>query len=197
MGGCVYWKLKMGNKGMSIAIKNKKYEIIKNLGEGGFGKVILVKDKSDNKFFAIKEIIINNEMKDKIKDIQKEADILSKFNCKNIVKYYDSYLYKGKFYILMEYCEGQNLRDFIDKNIKNNELIEEIKLCDIIRQICVGIKEIHKKNIIHRDLKPQNIFLNKKMEIKIGDFGISKQFNSNKEYTLTINQKGSPAYIAP
>ena len=111
----------MGNKGMSIAIKDKKYEIIKNLGEGGFGRVILVKDKSDNKPYAIKEIIINNEMKGKIKDIQKEAEILSKFNCENIVKYYDSYLDKDKFYILMEYCSGLTLKEFINKN--KNKLI--------------------------------------------------------------------------
>ena len=187
----------MGNKGMQIAIKNKKYEIIKYLGEGGFGRVILVKDKSDNKPYAIKEIIINNEMKGKIKDIQKEAEILSKFNCENIVKYYDSYLYKGKFYILMEYCEGETLRYFIDKNIKNNELIEENILFKIIIQICKGIKEIHYKNIIHRDIKPENIFINKKMNIKIGDFGISKQFNPNKEYTNTIFKVGSIEYMSP
>ena len=187
----------MGNKGISIAIRNKKYEVIKELGKGGFGRVILVKNKSDNKLFALKEIIINNEMKDKINDIQKEADILSKFNCKNIVKYYDSCLYKGKFYILMEYCEKQNLKDFINKKADNNELIEEDIICYILRQICLGIKEIHSKNIIHRDIKPENIFINEKMEIKIGDFGISKQFNPNKEYTQTLNVTGSIEYMAP
>ena len=136
-------------------------------------------------------------MKDKIKDIQKEADILSKFNHKNIVKYYDSYLYKGKFYILMEYCEGETLKDFINKSLKNYKFIEENKLCYIIRQICEGIKEIHDKNIIHRDIKPENIFINDKMEIKIGDFGISKQFNPNKEYTKTLNSTGTIEYVAP
>ena len=102
----------MGNKGITITIKNREYEIIQELGKGGFRRVIKVKNKLDNKFYAIKEIIINNEMKDKIKYIQKEADILSKFNCNNIVKYFDSYIDKDKFYILMEYCEGQNLKDF-------------------------------------------------------------------------------------
>ena len=112
---------------MSITIRDKKYEIIKNLGQGGFGRVILVENKQDNKYYAIKEIVIKDEMKDKIKDIEKEAEILSKFNSKNIVKYYDSYLYKDKFYILMEYCKGENLRDFIEKRLKNNQLIEEKK----------------------------------------------------------------------
>ena len=103
----------MGNKGMAITIRNTEYEIIEEIGKGGFGRVIKVESKSDNKFYAIKEIIIDNEMKDKIKDIQKEANILSKFNNKNIVKYYDSYLDKNKFYILMEYCEGQNLKKIL------------------------------------------------------------------------------------
>ena len=176
---------------MSIVIKNTKYEIIKILGKGGYGRVIQVKNKSDNKYYAIKEIIIRDEMKDKIKDIQKEADILSKFNCNNIVKYYDSVKINDKFYIVMEYCDGQNLKDFINKKIKNNELIEENILYKIIKQICEGIKEIHNKNIIHRDIKLENIFMNDNMEIKIGDFGISKQFNPNKEYTQTLNKVGS------
>ena len=182
---------------MSLMIKNTKYEIIKKLGEGGSGRVIKVKINSDNKYYVIKEIKINEEMKVKIENIQKEADILSKFNCENIVKYYDSFKINNKFYIIMEYCDGQNLKEFIDKKIKNNEKIEENILYKIIKQICEGIKEIHSKNIIHRDIKPENIFMNDNMEIKIGDFGISKQFNSNKEYTQTVNMTGSREYIAP
>ena len=144
-----------------IIVRDTEYEFVKKLGEGGFGRVIQVKSKSDNKYYAIKEIIIKAEMKDKLENIKKEADILSKFNCNNIVKYYDSYLDKDKFYILMEYCDGHNLRDFIYKN--KNELIEENILYNIIKQICIGIREIHNKNIIHRDLKPENIFIMKIM----------------------------------
>ena len=172
---------------MSIIMRDIEYETIKNLGQGGYGRVLQVKSKSDHKYYAIKEIIIKDEMKDKIKDIQKEIDILSKFNSNNIIKYYDSYLDKDKFYILMEYCDGLNLIDFINKSIKNNESIEENILYKIIKQICIGIKEIHNKNILHRDIKPENIFINEKMEIKLGDFVISKYFNP----------KGSIYYIAP
>ena len=95
----------------------------------------------------------------------------------------------------MEYCDGQNLRDFINKN--NNELIEENILYNIIKQICIGIREIHNKNIIHRDLKPENIFMNDKNDIKIGDFGISKYFWVNKEYTITLKKEGAVKYTAP
>ena len=79
--------------------------------------------------------------------------------------------------------------------LKNNELIEENIIYNIIKQICIGIKEMHKMKIIHRDLKPENIFMNKNMEIKIGDFGISKQLN--REYTLTKYKLGTEYYIAP
>ena len=182
---------------MSIDIRNTKYKIIKRLGEGYFGRVFQVKSESDNKYYALKEIIIRNETEYEINDIKKEAEILSLFNCKNIVKYYDSYLDKDKFYILMEYCDGRNLRDFMNEHINNGEYIDEDILSNIIKQICLGIKEIHNKNIIHRDLRPENIFMNKNMEIKIGDFGISKQFDPNKEYAITKYKAGPLEYMSP
>ena len=181
----------------TITIKGKKYEIKKELGKGGFGRVIQVLNKSDNKYYEIKEIEIIEDMKDKIKYFEAEADFLSKFDCKNIVKYYDSYKDNNKFYIVMEYCEGQTLRALIDKNKKKNELIEEDILYNIIKQICLGIKEIHDKNIIHRDIKPENIFMNDNKDIKIGDFGISKYFGPNKDYLVTLKKAGSVFYTAP
>ena len=91
----------------------------------------------------------------------------------------------------------KKLKNFIKEHNENNELIEEDIIYNIIKQICIGIKEIHDKNIIHRDLKPENIFMNDKNEIKIGDFGISKYFGTNKEYTKTLKKAGSIEYLAP
>ena len=61
---------------MSIIIRDIEYEIVKELGKGGYGRVIQVKSKSDNKYYAIKEIIIKPEMQDKLENIKKEADII-------------------------------------------------------------------------------------------------------------------------
>ena len=97
----------------------------------------------------------------------------------------------------MEFCSEGNLRNFIDKNIDNETLIKENIISNIIKQICIGIKEIHNMKIVHRDLKPENIFMNKNMNIKIGDFGISKQLSSYKEYTKTTKKIGSEDYAAP
>ena len=165
---------------MSININDKEFKIIKELGKGGFGRVIQVSSESDNKHYALKEIPIKGETKEKIESFQNEATILSKFDCENIVKYYDSSKDANNIYILMELCDGKNLRNFIDENINDSTLIEEKIIYNIISQICTGIKEIHDKKIIHRDLKPENIFMNENMTIKLGDFGISKQFDSYK-----------------
>ena len=75
---------------MSIIIKNTEYTIIEELGKGGFGKVIKASNKSNNEEYAIKIIPIKGEKEEQIKIFQNEAKILSKFDCKNIVKYYDS-----------------------------------------------------------------------------------------------------------
>ena len=109
---------------MSIKINKKEYTITKELGKGGFGRVVQVLSKTDNKPYAVKVIPIKGETKEKIKDFQNEADILSKFNCNNIVKYYDSSKDGNNIYILMELCNGENLRSFIDKNMNDCTLIQ-------------------------------------------------------------------------
>ena len=103
-------------------INNNKFTFIKKIGKGGFGNVNLILNNLDNKYYALKEIEIKKV--DNINILKNEINILSKFNCDNIIKYYDSYKDNNKFYILMEYCDG-NLKDFINKYIENNELIEE------------------------------------------------------------------------
>ena len=180
-----------------IDFKSEKFQIISKLGKGGFGTVYLVVNKKDNKSYAMKEFSIENETKEKIDFIEKEAEILSKFESRYIVKYYDCERVNNKFYILMEYCDGINLKEFIEEYRAKNELIHQNILNKIIKQICLGIKVIHSKNIIHRDLKPENIFMNSKKEIKIGDFGISKQLDSYKKYTMTVNKAGTQDYTSP
>ena len=184
-------------KKKSIIIKDIEYIIIEELGKGGFGKVSKVLSKTDNKEYAIKEIPIKGETEEQIKILKNEANILSKFNCNNIVKYYDSSQDDNNIYILMELCEGENLKIFLDKNRENDTLIKETDIINIIKQICIGIREMHNKKIIHRDLKPENIFMKEAMNIKIGDFGTSKQLNLYKTHLLTKNKTGSSYYIAP
>ena len=182
---------------MSLDIK--RYKQKKILGEGDGSKIFLVFNEGENKYYALKEIIIKDKQKEEINNIETEAKILSEFNSKNIVKYYASSIINNNFYILMEYIEGQNLKEFIEKYEDEHpgELIQETILYKIIAQICNAIKLIHSKNIVHRDLKLENIIININYEIKIIDFGISKHFNFKKKSTKTKNKAGTTNYMAP
>ena len=162
----------------------KDYKEIKKIGEGGFGEVFLIQKKCALKQF---NKTLEEEEKDRIKNM---INTINKINNEHIIKYYDTYEEDNKFNILMEYGGEMNLKQYIEH--QKDELIEENIIKDIILQICIGIKEIHKNNIIHRDLTPDNIFINKNNKIKIGDFDISK---INKDYVKT--QIGKIQYLAP
>ena len=167
----------------------------KILGKGNYGKVYLI--EYNNKKYALKKIPIisfNDEEEDLAK-YENEVEFLSNLRNDNIIRYYESFKDKDYFYIIMEYGGNYNLDDFIKKYKNKNQLIPEDILTNIVYQIYLGLKEIHKSKIIHRDLKPENIFINENYEIKIGDFGISKLLKTNQKYTKT--NAGTDEYKAP
>jgi len=173
----------------------KKYQKLDKIGQGGFSTVFKVLNKDDNKTYVLKEILLSKLSDKQINLMLNESKILSHINNNHIVKYYESYQINNTINIIMEFCEGSDLKNFILSHKNQNKLIEENKIYSIILDICKGLKEIHKKNIIHRDLKPDNIFFGKDNLIKIGDFGISKQVNSNNKYATTTI--GTNNYMAP
>ena len=167
------------------------YKEIKEIGKGAFSKVYLM--EKDNKYYALKKIPINLLEKEEIDKYKEEINILSSFDNEYIIKYYDSKIDNNYINIYMEYGGDKNLKQFIES--RENRLIEEEKIVNIILQICLGLKEIHRKKIIHRDLTPDNIFINEYNKIKIGDFGVSKRLGTFKRTAYT--QVGKLHYIAP
>ena len=184
---------------MNIIINSVNYTIIDEIGDNKKDgiKVYKVVNKINNQNFVIKELSIQNNNKEEINEIKKEAEFLSCFSCDNIVKYFGYEHNEDKFQILMEYCDEKDLKTFINLYKDKDEYINENIIYTIIKQICFGIKEIHDKNIVHRDLKPQNIFMCKGQKIKIGDFGISKQLFYSQNYKSTKISAGTYGYVAP
>ena len=177
------------------ALENKyHFKIIKEIGSGSFGSVYKIQDKNDNKVYALKKIVLNKKDKEDLDSIKKEAYLLKSIDDKNIIKYIDSFFYDDSFYIITEFCSNLDLKSFINEHKKENRLINEQTIWEIIRNLCGGIKAIHNKNMIHRDLKPGNIFISDNYKIKIGDFGISKILNETN-YAQTF--AGTLLYMAP
>ena len=138
--------------------------------------------------------MLSEANKEEIETIKKEATILSKIKNDYIVKYYDSFIDKNSFNIIMEFCDGLDLRKLLEEYKNKNKHLDEKIIYNYIFELCLGLKEIHNNNLIHRDLKPENIFLNKDNKIKIGDFGISTILNSTKYASSKV---GTLNYMSP
>ena len=171
----------------------QNYEQVKVLGEGGFGKAILARQKSDNKMCVIKEVRLSSLKQKDRNEALKEAKVLSSLNHPNIVKYITSFQERGCFYIVMEYADGGDLSQKIEK--RRNKLFSEDEILHDFIQICLAIKYIHDRKILHRDLKTQNIFLTKKGDVKLGDFGIASVLEHT--FQLCRTQIGTPYYLSP
>ncbi|KAM6144661.1 serine/threonine-protein kinase Nek5 [Phoenicopterus ruber ruber] len=171
-----------------------KYEIIKKIGEGSFGKIFLAKGKVDNEQCVIKEIDLTKMPVEEKEASQKEVILLAKMKHANIVTFYASLQEKNKLYIVMEYCDGGDLMKRI--NMQHGVLFDEDQILSWFVQISLGLKHIHDKKILHRDVKAQNIFLSNNGKIaKLGDFGIARQLNSTMEFAHTC--VGTPYYLSP
>ena len=176
-------------------LENKyHFKIIKEIGSGSFGSVYKIQDKNDNKVYALKKIVLNKKDKEDLDSIKNEAYLLKAIDDENVIKYIDSFFYDDSFYIITEFCSNLDLKSFINEHKKENKLINEQTIWEIIRNLCGGIKAIHNNNMIHRDLKPGNIFISDNYKIKIGDFGISKILNETN-YAQTF--AGTLLYMAP
>ena len=146
----------------------KDFKIIRTIGTGRFGNVKLVKHKTSKEKYALK--IIKRECLDYPEQVYDEVKVFEKLTHVNIVSYKDFFKDEKNYYILMEYIEGLDLFEFI----KENKNMEENIICYIFSQILDGVSYMHKKNILHRDIKLENILIDRKLTVKICDFGWSK-----------------------
>ncbi len=182
---------------MDKIILDNRYEIIQQIGVGGMAKVYKAKDRLLDRFVAIKVLKEQYAEDDEfLKKFNNEAQSAAKLNHINIVNVYDigQDLYEGKkiYYIVMEYVEGETLKDLIDSEgqLSNHDII------DYSVQIAQALKSAHNSGIIHRDIKPQNILIDKYGLAKVTDFGIAR-VSSNATITYTSSILGTVHYISP
>ncbi|KAM9763183.1 serine/threonine-protein kinase Nek1 isoform 2-T2 [Menidia menidia] len=170
-----------------------KYEKVKKIGEGSFGKAILVKAKQDGRQYVIKEIGISGMSSKERQESRREVAVLANMSHPNIVQYKESFEEGGCLFIVMDYCEGGDL--FKKINSQKGVLFPEEQILDWFVQICLALKHVHDRKILHRDIKSQNIFLTKDGTVQLGDFGIARVLNSTVELARTCI--GTPYYLSP
>ncbi|XP_010634922.1 serine/threonine-protein kinase Nek5 [Fukomys damarensis] len=171
-----------------------KFDVIKVIGEGAFGKAYLAKGKSDSKHCVIKEIIFAKMPSHEKEASEKEVILLAKMKHPNIVTFFSSFEENNRLFIVMEYCDGGDLMKRIHR--QQGVLFGEDQILGWFVQISLGLKYIHDRKILHRDVKAQNIFLSKNgMIAKLGDFGVARVLNNSMELARTCI--GTPYYLSP
>lgn len=158
-----------------MQLYDNKYIFIKELGNGGFGKVFLAKERVSNRFVAIKQLLTENKFLQE--NIIHEIETVAKFENPNIVTFYHHFREEGIFYLVMEYCSGGSLRDKINSNTYTNT-----EAIDWMITLAKSLRIIHKKGIIHHDIKPDNILFTQNGNIKIADFGVANKNMGTRSY---------------
>ncbi|XP_042556502.1 serine/threonine-protein kinase Nek1 isoform X7 [Dipodomys spectabilis] len=171
----------------------EKYVRLQKIGEGSFGKAVLVKSSEDGRQYVIKEINISKMSSKEREESRREVAVLANMKHPNIVQYRESFEENGSLYIVMDYCEGGDL--FKRINAQKGLFFQEDQILDWFVQICLALKHVHDRKILHRDIKSQNIFLTKDGTIQLGDFGIARVLNSTVELARTCI--GTPYYLSP
>jgi serine/threonine-protein kinase len=168
-----------------------KYEIVEQIGVGGFGAVYRGRDPYIKRSVAVKTCSVND---DEIKSrFFREAELAGNLHHRNITTIYDFGVENDIPYIVQEFLTGEDL----DKKIKRAEPIPVVRKVEILMSIADGLNYAHQAQIIHRDIKPANVRITDDGTVKIMDFGIAKSLQTESNLTQTGITLGTSAYLAP
>ncbi len=174
-------------------VLENRYEILEEIGSGGMAVVYKARCQLLNRFVAVKVLR---------PDLQNDEEFVRRFNIEaqsaaslahpNIVSIHDVGNQDGLHYIVMEYIEGETLKEYIEKK----HILPWREAVDYAIQIAKGLEQAHKNSIIHRDVKPHNIIMTAEGVMKVTDFGIAR---ANVQATVTCEDSaiGSVHYISP
>lgn len=183
------------------------YELIQQLGKGGFGEVWLAKDPTLGREVALKLFAPHiGDDYEWIQRFKREAQLLAKLEHPHILPIYEFGEHHGRFYLSTKFMKGGSLADLLKKK-GALPLVEVVRLAG---QVAQALDYAHQNGFIHRDIKPANIFLNAQGQAVVGDFGIASYHRPEDvtEVSLTslrrgmvedelLREAGTPNYMAP
>ena len=168
------------------------YKLGEEIGSGAFGKVILGIHITTGEKVAIKILdkIILSQTPEDYELVRQELNILKIVKHKYIVQLYEILETPQHIFIIMEYCEGQDIMDYI---LTRSRLSEDESL-KYFQQLINALYYLHSQNITHRDIKIDNLLLDKNLDLKLIDFGLSTKYRDDR----LLNQPcGTVVYAAP
>jgi serine/threonine protein kinase len=182
-------------------VVNGKYRIERQIGRGGMGIVLAATHLQLEHLVAIKVMRRDVGMDAKALDrLLTEARSAARIRSEHVARVLDvGTLDNGSPFIVMEYLDGENLADLLDRE----GALEIDQAVSFLMQCCVALAEVHVAEMVHRDLKPGNLFIARLPDgspsVKIVDFGISKQIGSARDGAATTSPQvlGSPYYMSP
>ncbi|XP_047478938.1 serine/threonine-protein kinase 4-like isoform X4 [Penaeus chinensis] len=164
------------------------FDIICKLGEGSYGSVYKALHKESGQVLAIKQVPIDTDLQ----EIIKEISIMQQCDSPHVVKYYGSYFKDSDLWIVMEYCGAGSVSDIM--RLRKKTLNEE-EIATIIYDTLRGLEYLHLRRKIHRDIKAGNILLNTQGHAKLADFGVAGQLSDTMAKRNTVI--GTPFWMAP
>ena len=171
------------------------YEILDQVGKGAMGIVYKARQTSVDRIVAIK-VLRDDAARDKefIARFRREATVAAKLSHNNIVNAIDAGSVDDHHYFVMEFVEGTNVQDELDKG----KVYPEAAAVRIVRDIARALEHAHARGLIHRDIKPGNIILTAEGETKLADLGLARMTTDAKAAAAEAGKAaGTPYYISP
>ena len=183
------WSTELIDGGESqVRVQFQDFEVVDRIGGGGMGAVYKVRRGGTNYALKLLDPALAREEAYLLR-FNQEANLLQGINHPNLVRQYESGVHEGRPYILMEYCNGPNLRQVV----KRHGLMAWPTACGVVRSVANGLQAALEAGLIHRDVKPDNIILEgdpSGVTVKLVDFGLIKQLGRPKldARHFTLNQ---------
>jgi serine/threonine kinase 3 len=164
------------------------FDLLDKIGEGAYGAVYKALHKDSGQSLAIKQVPVDSDLQ----EIIKEISIMQQCDSPFVVKYYGSYFKDTNLWIVMEYCGAGSVADIM--RVLERTLTED-EIAVIMGQALKGLEYLHMRRKIHRDIKAGNILLNTEGHAKLADFGVAGQLSDNMNKRNTVI--GTPYWMAP
>lgn len=179
-------------RGPTLPAGDDRYQLEEEVGRGGMGVVYRALDRVLARHVALK--LLSSELARQARtadELLAEARAVARLSHPNIVQVYDAGRLGERFFLAMEWIEGETLAAVLNKR--------KLSLRGVIhagRQICAALGHAHRRHIVHRDLKPSNLLWTPENQIKLTDFGLARVLEESLEQVLT-RPAGTPYYMAP